>query len=246
METNVIYNEECLQGMEERIPDSSIDMILADLPYGTTACKWDSIIPLEPLWEQYKRVVKDDTAIVLFGQEPFSSKLRMSNIDWFRYDWIWEKTKCGNFLNANRQPKKLHEKISIFYRKQPTYNPQKTEGEEINYKFDVKENEDRVVDGGGIESKEYTSNKRFPKTIIKFSNGNYDIVHPTQKPIPLFKYLIATYTNEEDVVLDNVMGSGTTAVAARALNRNYIGFEKSEEYYKIAQERVSEVQKELI
>lgn len=246
METNIIYHQDCLEGMPEKIPDNSIDMILADLPYGTTACKWDSIIPLEPLWEQYKRIVKDDTAIVLTASQPFTTKLISSNMDWFKYEWIWIKSKASNFQNARKMPMKRHENICVFYKKPPTYNQELKELDEPikNSRENKGANLGHCVDKGDY----YQTETGFNTSDIYFKSvgNNESTKHPTQKPISLFKFLIKTYTNEGDVVLDNVIGSGTTAVAAKALGREYIGFEKNEEYYQIAQERVSEVQQELL
>lgn len=248
METNVIFNEECIQGMSERIPENSIDMILADLPYGTTACKWDSIIPLEPLWEQYKRVVKDDTAVVLTASQPFTTKLISSNMGWFKYELIWIKDKPGNFMLARKQPLKYHENILVFYNKQPTYNPQMERRLEKNKRNNKpRTNTSNIQDAEWFcEDSRGNSNYIFPKSYQKFNKERNKEKHPTQKPVDLFKYLIKTYTNEGDIVLDNVIGSGTTAVACKALNRKYIGFEKDKEYYEIAKKRVSEVQRELI
>ena len=258
METDVIYNEECLQGMADRISDNSIDMILADLPYGTTACKWDSIISLEPLWEQYKRITKDDTAIVLTASQPFTSKLVMSNPEMFKYCWVWEKNTSSNFLQVNYQPRKIHEDILVFSKGNASYAPNNNEmkydpqmwGETPKddqwQKADtaLESWNDRMNDDYEVKSTNDTG-KRYPESIIEFGSPK-GTVHPTQKPVDLFKYLIKTYTNEGNIVLDNVIGSGTTAVAAKSLGRKYIGFEKNKEYYEITQKRVSEVQKELI
>lgn len=249
METNVIYNEECLQGMEERIPNNSIDMILADLPYGTTACEWDSIIPLEPLWEQYKRIIKDDTAIVLTASQPFTTKLIASNIDWFKYCWYWEKERLTNIHQVKNRAGKTVEEIVVFYNNQPTYNPQMRNYNGPKRTNGVKDGTlGKLTDNQEKNVKEYEDDgTRYPTQVIRFKRDILtNNLHPTQKPVNLFKYLIETYTNEGDIVLDNVIGSGTTAVAAKALDRQYIGFEKDSEYYEIAQKRVSEVQKELI
>ena len=249
METDVIYNEECLQGMADRISDNSIDMILADLPYGTTACKWDSIISLEPLWEQYKRIVKDDTAIVLTAGQPFTTKLISSNMDWFQYCWYWEKERLTNIHQVKNRAGKIIEEVVVFYNSQPTYNPQMQ-----NYNGPKRTNSvkngtlGKLTDNQEKSVEEYEDDgTRYPTQIIKFKRDILtNNLHPTQKPVDLFKYLIKTYTNKNDIVLDNVIGSGTTAVAAKSLSRKYIGFEKNKEYYEIAQKRVSEVQKELI
>ncbi len=236
MELNKIYNEDCLEGMK-RIPDKSVDMILCDLPYGTTACKWDTIIPLEPLWEQYKRVIKDNGAIVLTASQPFTSVLVNSNLKDFRYEWIWEKNQGVNFLLAKKQPLKVHENILLFYKKQPNYNPQMEKGKPyVSGKGDSGEVTNKT-------KKIQTKNKgtRYPKTVQKIKREFG--LHPTQKPVALFEYLIKTYTNEGETVLDNCMGSGTTAVACINTNRNYIGFELDEGYYDIANERISKTLK---
>ena len=236
IELNKIYNEDCLEGMK-RIPDGSVDMILCDLPYGVTACKWDSIIPFEPLWEQYERVIKDNGAIVLFGQEPFSSYLRMSNIEKFKYDWYWEKERLTNIAQVKKRAGKTVETISVFYKKQCTYNPQmqKHEGKKRTNK--VKNGKlGELVDGGTKRVNEYQDTGwRYPTQVLSFQR---DILtsnlHPTQKPVALCEYLIKTYTNEGETVLDNCIGSGTTAVAAINTNRNYIGFELDKHYCDIA------------
>ena len=247
---------ECLQGMADRILDDSIDMILADLPYNTTACDWDSMIPLEPLWKQYERIVKDDTAIVLTASQPFTTKLISSNMDWFKYEWIWKKNRPTGMATANYQPMRNHEEVLVFCKTSTKYNPMK-EVRDVKDKYkDLKEgnftrsgNYGNEVQGIGESEKSEYGAKRNPTTVKKFdsvSNHGNNRKHPTQKPVALFKYLIKTYTDEDDIILDNVIGSGTTAVAAKTLDRKYIGFESNKEYYEIAQKRVSEVQKELI
>lgn len=238
---------DCLELMKD-IPNKSVDMILCDLPYGMTACKWDSIIPFEPLWEQYTRIIKDNGAIVLFGQEPFSSNLRSSNFKLYRYDWIWEKDNHTNFLNIKKQPGKRHELISVFYKKQPTYNPQMWEGKE-NHSVgkQVGKMVEREYLGNKYELKETKkSNLKYPISILRFKGeGRGKAIHPTQKPVALFEYLIKTYTNEGETVLDNCMGSGTTGVACVNTNRNFIGIELDDKYFEIAKERI-ESHKELI
>lgn len=236
-----IKQGDCLELMKE-IPDKSIDMILCDLPYGTTACKWDSVIPFEPLWEQYKRIIKDNGAIVLFGSEPFSTELRHSNMKMFKYDWIWEKTKASGFLNAKKSPLRAHEVISVFYKNQPTYNPQYSFGHKPYKKINVSDGATSVygkIDKTGIveESKD---GRRYPRSVIKFSNPNNKTIHPTQKPVALLEYLIKTYTNEGETVLDNCMGSGSTGVACINTNRNFIGYELDEHYFQIAKERLEQ------
>ena len=236
MKLNTIYNEDCLEGMK-RIPNKSVDMILADLPYGTTACKWDTIIPFEPLWEQYDRVIKDDGAIVLTASQPFTSALVMSKPDLFRYEWIWEKTITSNFMMSKRQPHKKHENVLIFYKRQPTYNPQMEAGKP--YK-DRARKRTVSVHGGQETTKKPINNKgtRYPSSVQLFSNGNNHNIHPTQKPVALFEYLIKTYTNEGETVLDNCMGSGTTAIACLNTDRQYIGFELDETYHKLSLDRI--------
>ena len=238
-ELDKIYNEDCLIGMN-RIPDGSVDCVICDLPYGTTVCKWDSVIPFEPLWEQYRRVCKDNAAIVLFGAEPFSSALRMSNIREWRYDWIWEKTKAPNFMFLKKQPMRLHEVISVFYRKMPTYNPQMVRG--VPYRdsrTELARRDDAIptLMGQTKNIPIVNSGTRYPSDVIRFSNVNRDTYHATQKPVDLISYLVRTYTNEGDVVLDNCMGSGTTAIACHNEGRHFIGFELDRGYYEKACER---------
>lgn len=237
IELNRIYNEDCLEGMK-LIDDKSIDMILCDLPYGTTACKWDSIIPFEPLWEQYERIIKDNGAIVLTASQPFTTVLINSNIKRFRYSWIWEKEQGVNFLMAKKQPLKVHEDICVFSKKQTVYNPQMTEGKPyISGKGDSGEVTGRVKK---VQTK--NNGTRYPISVIQFKRETG--LHPTQKPVALFEYLIKTYTNEGETVLDNCMGSGTTAVACINTSRNFIGFELDPTYYAIAEERIKNADKE--
>jgi len=241
LEINKIYNEDCLEGMS-KIDDKSIDVILCDLPYGTTARnKWDVIIPFDKLWEQYERIIKDDGVIVLTSQQPFTSKLIMSNEKLFRYEWIWEKTSATGHLNAKKMPMKAHENVLVFYKRLPTYNPQKTIGHTPVHSY-TKHQDDGSnygktmvgISGGG-------STERYPRSIQVFKTDKQkEALHPTQKPVALFEYLIKTYTNEGDLVLDNCIGSGTTAVACINTNRNYIGFELNEGYYNIAINRINE------
>lgn len=236
---------DCLELMKD-IPDKSIDMILCDLPYGTTACKWDNIIPFEPLWEQYKRVIKDSGAIVLFGNEPFASKLRLSNIEMYRYDWIWNKTRGNNFQQANYAPMKSHENIMVFSKKPAIYSsngsmlyyPIKT-NLEIEHKSGVPTNT-KVLHNSTFKPLCKKQSGYYPLSIITFKKDNR-AKHPTQKPVALLEYLIKTYTNENDVVLDNCMGSGSTGVACVNTNRSFIGFELDEEYFNIAKERIEKV-----
>ena len=224
---------DCLELMKG-IADKSVDMILCDLPYGTTACKWDTVIPFEPLWAEYKRIIKKHGAIVLFGSEPFSSALRMSNIKNFKYDWIWNKKLAGNGILAKRQPLKIHEIISVF--NSNIYIPQMTKGK-MRKKMGLKESE---ITGGNSFAKEYVNDEYYPVSIQEFSIANLrrGRLHPTQKPVALCEYLIKTYTNEGEIVLDNCMGSGSTGVACVNTNRRFIGIELDETYFNIAKERI--------
>ena len=234
---------DCLELMKD-IPNGSIDMILADLPYGTTACKWDTIIPFEPLWEQYKRVIKDNGVIVLFGTEPFSSLIRMSNLKEYRYDIIWEKSRFTNFLFVKKQIAKIHENISVFYKKQPTYNPQMEKGEPYFRKGTGKPKTKDLMDKPAIDNgKENGSGDRYPKSIQKFPFHNVGNYHPTEKPIELLEFLVKTYTNEGELVLDNTAGSGTTAIACLNTNRQFIVMEKEQKYYDIILKRVADFNK---
>ena len=245
MELNTIYNEDCLEGMK-RIPDGSVDMILCDLPYGTTTCSWDAIIPFEPLWEQYNRIIKDNGAIVLTASQPFTSALVMSNPKWFRYEWIWEKTKAGNFMHLKRQPGKRHESVLVFYKKQPVYNPQMRAGEPYVDKRKSRKQSEGTYGNININNTTLTNTgTRYPKSVISFSNVKSGKMHPTQKPTELFEYLIKTYTNKGEIVLDNCMGSGTTAIACLNTDRQYIGFELDKGYYDIAQDRIKNHKQQL-
>ena len=240
MEIDKIYNEDCLVGMKA-IPDKSIDCIICDLPYGTTDCKWDVVIPFDKLWEQYKRIAKPNAPIILFGSEPFSTMLRMSNIKDFRYDWIWEKEQGANFMLCKYQPYKVHEIISVFCKGECPYYPQMEKGTPY-------------VSGGGTsgsvtrdKKKVHTTNNgtRYPRSIQHFNTPKNNSQHPTQKPVDLCRYLIRTYTNEGDLVLDNCIGSGTTAVACIKEKRHFIGYEITKEYFDIAQERIKQEQSQL-
>ena len=266
MELNRIYNEDCLEGMK-RIPDKSVDMILCDLPYGTTACAWDTIIPFESLWEQYERVIKENGAIVLTASQPFTSALVMSKPELFKHEWIWEKQKASNFMAAKYSPLKYHESILVFGKGRVNYNPQKykvLEIEElisktkkeleqimINREYDRFGKIDRrKVVNDPTTNKQHLGNRvvrtrnsdtgyRNPKSVLKINKSINKNIHPTQKPVPLFEYLIKTYTNEGGTVLDNCMGSGTTAIACMNTNRNYIGFELDETYHAKSLERIN-------
>lgn len=225
------------------IPDASIDMILCDLPYGTTQCRWDSPIPLEPLWKEYCRIIKANGVILLFGTQPFTSKLVCSNLKMFRYEWIYEKTQPSGHLNAKRMPMKYHENILVFYKNQPTYNPIKTTGHTRKVskgQIVLKEEVGKGCYGAQEIGANYDSTERYPKSIITFSNGlmKQKSYHPTQKPVELLEYLIRTYTVKGETVLDNCMGSGSTGVACERTERAFWGIEMDEEYFKIAEKRI--------
>lgn len=236
MELNTVYNEDCLEGMK-RIPDKSVDMILCDLPYGTTQNKWDSIIPLEPLWKQYERVIKDSGAIVLTAQTPFDKVLGASNLKMLKYEWIWVKDQGTGHLNAKKMPLKNHENVLVFYRKLPLYNPQMTGDEKRIIKRGTRKSQTNY--GSFLDESITQYVGRYPLSVQKFNKDTLKI-HPTQKPTTLFEYLIKTYTNEGETVLDNCMGSGTTAIACINTNRNYIGFEMDEEYHRLLTKRIEE------
>ena len=238
-----LWNGDCLELMKN-IPDKSIDMILCDLPYGTTACKWDTIIPFDELWKEYNRIAKDNAAIVLFGTEPFSSYLRISNINQYRYDIIWEKERVTNFFFVKKQIAKCHEVISIFYKKQPTYNPQMQyiEGKKAWKRKGGTLMKNSLYEGQDmIEKDREGSELRYPRSVQKFSMHNNGLLHPTQKPVDLLEFLIKTYTNENDIVLDNCMGSGSTGVACMNTNRKFIGIELNQQYFEIAKNRIQDI-----
>lgn len=228
---------DCLERMKE-IPSGSVDMILTDPPYGTTACKWDSIIPLEPMWEQLKRVIKPNGAIVMTAQTPFDKVLGASNLQMLKYEWVWEKTAATGHLNANKSPMKAHENILVFYKRQPTYNPQKTTGHKPVNSY-TKRNGDGDCYGKTVEVSGGGNTDRYPRSIQVFASDKQKIrLHPTQKPVALMEYLIKTYTNEGEAVLDFAFGSGTTGVACVNLNRKFIGIELDENYFNIGKERI--------
>lgn len=251
LEINKIYNQDCLEGMQY-IDDNTIDMILCDLPYGTTQAKWDSIIPFDKLWNQYLRIIKNNGAIVLFATQPFTSSLIMSNIKMFKYTWVWDKNKPTNFLNAKKQPLRSTEDICVFYNKQPTYNPQLRNKEKKNIRNTKYENVSysglygKTIENWGYnQNREIPTDKSYPINLIRFINlGNNGgkRLHPTQKPLDLIEYLINTYSNENDLILDNCCGSGSTLVGAKNLNRKYIGFELDEKYYNIANQRLNDTE----
>lgn len=235
LELNKIHHGDCLELMRD-IPNESVDMILSDLPYGTTQNKWDSIIPLDKLWEQYERVIKPRGGIILTAAYPFNSTLIQSNPKLFKYDLIWDKSMVTGHLNAKYMPLRRHEDILVFYKRTPTYNPQMSEGKPY------KSISGKESSNYGKQKQSITVNKgrRYPTSIISIPQERYKGGHPTQKPIALFEYLIKTYTNEDETVLDNCIGSGTTAIAALNLNRNFIGIEQEKEYVDIANKRIEE------
>lgn len=243
MSINLMLGD-CLERMKE-IPDGSVDMILCDPPYGTTSCKWDSVIDLERMWEQLERVIKPNGAILLFGAEPFSSYLRVSNIKKYKYDWVWYKDNCTGFMQAKTKPLNCYESISVFgsFRIAAqyfdgTYNPQgiKSVGK-IEYSNSRK---DDHITGNRVKGVA-DANTGYPRQVLNFSKDSGKSLHPTQKPIPLMEYLVKTYTNEQETVLDFTMGSGTTGVACKNLSRNFIGIEKDEKYFEIAKNRIERI-----
>lgn len=244
-----LWNGDCLELMSN-IPDKSVDCIICDLPYGTTACEWDSVIPFEPLWEQYNRIIKNNGAICLFGTEPFSSKLRMSNLKGWKYDWIWHKSKCGSAFTSKYRPQQKHEIISVFSRngEKTNYYPIMTQG--TPYYRHRKANDGSKPNNhklGVISDSETINNgERYPETVIFFQQKwrRQDQLHPTQKPVELIEYLIKTYTKENEIILDNCMGSGTTGVACLNTGRKFIGIELDITYYEIAKNRIMELEKE--
>jgi DNA modification methylase len=237
---NQILQGDCMDIMPT-LPDKSFDMILCDLPYGTTENKWDIPLPLDLLWKEYKRLIKDNGAIVLTAQTPFDKVLGASNLEMLRYEWVWIKSNGTGFLNANKMPLKVHEKVLVFYKKLPTYNPQKTYGHKpVNkYKKHTSDGSNYGKTTIGIEGGSQTD--RYPVDVLYFERDK-ERYHPTQKPLALMEYLIKTYTNEGDSILDNCIGSGTTPVAATMLNRSFTGIELNPEYIEIAKKRLQHVQ----
>ena len=233
METFIeLANADCLDYMAH-MPDQCVDMILCDLPYGTTKNKWDSIIPLDSLWQEYKRICK--SIIVLTATQPFSSQLVLSNKEMFSYELIWRKSRPTGHLNANKAPLRAHEVVLIFYNEQPIYNPQKTPGKP----YKAKSGRATTNYGAQVVTETINLGDRYPVSVLDFPSVS-KTVHPTQKPVELMEYLIKTYTNEGMLVLDNCMGSGTTGVACKKLNRSFIGIEKDPEYFKLAERRINE------
>lgn len=233
-----LMHGDCLEKMKS-IPSQSVDLILTDPPYGTTKCKWDSVIDFVLMWAELKRIIKPNGAILLFGAEPFSSLLRASNIKDFRYDWIWEKPNATGFLNSKFQPLRAHEVISVFYAKKPTFNPQRTKGHKR--KQSARTDIDSECYGKSIKRYEYDSEERYPRSIQLFnSDKQKESLHPTQKPVALLEYLIKTYSNEGETVLDFTMGSGSTGVACMNTRRNFIGIEQDNGYFATATERLKQ------
>ncbi|MCK5018177.1 MAG: site-specific DNA-methyltransferase [Candidatus Peribacteraceae bacterium] len=243
---NQIICGDCLEVMPT-LPDGCIDMVMCDPPYGTTACKWDSIIPLEPMWEQLKQLIKPNGAIVMTASQPFTTTLIASNMKMFRYCWIWEKTRVSGFLDCRRRPLLNYEDICVFSHKQTIYNPQGV----IHGKFKNSrpcKNNPKYMEGkvyGNIKQTKFATQRNYPRRIIKISNPNNKTLHPTQKPVALMEYLIKTYTNEGELVLDFTIGSGTTAVACINTGRNFIGIERDEKYCEIANKRIAEAKGQM-
>lgn len=236
MSAPILMQGDCLELMKY-IPDHSVDLILCDLPYGTTQCAWDSVIPFGPLWREYLRIGKLNAAFVLNSAQPFTSALIMSNPRMFKYEWVWEKGNATGFLNAKKQPLRAHEGVVVFYRAQPTFNPQMTHGHAR--KTTKRQPVDSECYGQGDSLTVYDSTSRYPRSVQPFaSDKQVSSLHPTQKPVALMEYLVRTYTNPGDLVLDNCMGSGTTGVACAQSGRRFIGIEQDPEYFKIADARV--------
>jgi DNA modification methylase len=239
-----LHHGDCLDIMP-LIPSGSVDAIIADLPYGTTACKWDSVIPFEPLWKEYERIIKNNGAIVMFGSQPFTSALVMSNPEMFKYSWVYQKSKATNFLNAKKNPLKYHEYVLVFGKGLVKYNPQMVKGEPYK-KIHRNDNKDDCTYGKSTRKNGdifINEGERYPSSVIPtISNpSGRGQLHPTQKPTELMEYLILTYTNEGETVLDNTMGSGTTGVACKRTNRKFIGIEKEKQYFDIAVRRINEM-----
>lgn len=246
LSTNKLYQGDCLKVMSQ-IESKSIDLILCDLPYGITGCSWDSIVPFKPLWEHYERIIKETGAIVLTASQPFTSALIMSNLKLFRYEWIWEKERPTNFAVLSKQVGKVHENICVFYKKQPVYNPIKEPAKQPKNNIKRKSQKDymNIVEHTGMASKisnGYDNKTRYPRSVLKISRGTRHSkrYHPTQKPVVLFEYLIKTYTDKGDLVLDNCAGAGTTGIACINLERNYILIEKESKYITIIKKRLRE------
>lgn len=233
---------DCLELMN-RIPNGSIDMVLSDLPYGTTRCRWDTPINLPELWKQYRRVAKENGAIVLFSAQPFTTELISSNKAMYRYEWIWRKTQPSGFMNAKKMPLRTHENIEIFYRKPPIYNPQMTHGHQRKTAtaYGTRESDGSSCYGREERNYTYDSTDRYPVDVLQYSTGDKaKRLHPTQKPVDLLEYLVKTYTNPGETVLDNCMGAGSTGIACLNTGREFVGIELDPEYYQIAKERIEQ------
>jgi len=242
IEINKVHKGDCLEVMKD-IPDKSVDLILCDLPYGQTNCKWDIEIDFIKLWVEYKRIIKDNGCILLFGKQPFTSKLVLSNLEMFRYELIWEKTRAGNSMQVKKQPSAIHENILVFYKNQPTYN-------DLKFKVDDKYIDKRKSINNsfyskghyqGIMQRKQDDGLRHPQSILPFNSVWKKDMHPTEKPVELCEWLIKSYSNEKDLILDNCMGSGTTSIACLNVNRNFIGIELEQEYVDMCNKRIMEV-----
>ena len=248
LESNKIYQGDCLE-LIKQIPDGSVDFLFTDPPYNTTKAKFERVIDWNVLWPEYERVIKPNGAIAIFAQSPFDKTLAVSNLKLFRYEWIWEKSHATGYLNAKKMPMKCHEQILIFYKKMPTYNPQKTTGHvrkqsKAIHKHKTKNNQTELY-GEHSEFVDYDSTERYPRDVLKFPSDKQKIaVHPTQKPVELLKYFINTYSNENDLILDTFSGSGSTAIAAIQTNRKYLCFELDQEYVDISNNRILELTNE--
>lgn len=238
--SNIIYNEDCLVGMK-RIPCQVIDAVICDLPYCTTRNKWDVLIPLEELWSEYKRILKEDGVVILFDQGMFTAKLMMSNPSWWRYNLVWQKTQPTGYLNAHKMPLRSHEDICVFYKKTPVYHPQMTKGVRKVSSAYSKRNCVKTSNYGSHGLSNYDSDSRYPTSVLCFvKDVQHSAIHPTQKPVALVEWLVRTYTDPGAVVLDNCMGSGTTALACMRTSRRYIGFEKEKKYFDLSIKRLEE------
>lgn len=243
---NKIHHADCIDFMPN-IPDKSVDLIICDLPYGTTQNEWDTIIPFDKFWEGVERIIKDNGAILLFAQAPFDKVLACSNLKLFRYEWIWEKTQATGFLNAEKMPMKAHENILVFYKKLPTYNPIKTKGHKKESKAESKAKcKMSTTYGKQLHVKDYCSTERYPRSVLKFpTDKQFEQLHPTQKPVALNEYLMKTYSNEGDIVADLCSGSGTVAVGAIRTKRKFICVEKNKNFFEVSQIRVKKYMGEV-
>lgn len=237
LDLNAVHQGNCLELMKQ-IETKSIDLILCDLPFGTTDCEWDTVIPFEPLWEQYNRIIKDNGAILLFSQQPFTTDLINSNRKYFRYELIWEKNRALGFLNAKKMPLRCHEVILVFYKKLPTYNPQFSEGKPYSGKSRSAGKSTTSIYRAYTPIRNDNNGTRYPRDVIRINGGDNGRFHPTQKSVLLLKYLIKTYTNKFDTVLDNCSGSGSTGVACVNTSRNFICIEQDDNFVEIARERI--------